>query len=103
MARRIAQSKTWFALVLSILVLVASSVALVVAVGLNASQRAATDTKICKAVNRVNTTIEQQLRRSQQTLPTLSYYKAHPDELTTQLELINDEIVAFKPLNCKVG
>ena len=101
MPKRIVQSKTWFAATLSFLLLVASSVALVVAVTANNRSARSTDEKICRAVNRVDITIVATLHRTKTNLPKLAYYRDHPTELADQKLEIDREIVRFKPLDCK--
>lgn len=100
MPKRISTSNSWFVLTLSLLVVVAASIALVIAVTVNNHAARSTDAKICKAVNRVNTTIVDTLKRSEATIPKLQYYKDHPEELARQEAEIEAEIVKFSPLAC---
>lgn len=94
-------TRGWSVLGLALALLCAASIALVWAVRVNSQERASVDRRICVAVNKVNTTIETTLHRSLKTLPTITYYKEHPDELVQQIALVRQEITEFKPLKCK--
>lgn len=56
----------------------------------------------CQRVDRLERIAQQQAYRSLKTLPTLAYYKAHPDELSKARDQINGEIAAFAPESCSL-
>jgi hypothetical protein len=100
MPRRIVQSRVWFATVLGLMIAIAASVALVISVARDHEARIDTDTKICLATNRLVVPIRASLQRALVTLPTLSYYKEHPDELAIQLAEVRRNLRAFRTLDC---
>jgi len=63
-------------------------------------QQQGTDHKICVQVQQNKSYIYNSIIRSEKTLPTISYYKHHPDELTNQLKLIREAKADFVPKKC---
>lgn len=69
---------------------------------------AAKSNEICETLNTANATLSDyildQIARSEKSLPTLDYYKEHPDELSDVLNNLRkqkaDTISAFKPADC---
>lgn len=69
---------------------------------------AAKSQEICNTLNKSNATlleyIVDQVDRSKKSLPTITYYKKHPDELKNALNNIEqqrqDTIKAFAPVDC---
>ena len=57
----------------------------------------------CKEVQDIRAYIYGATNRSIKSLPTLSYYKAHPDELARQISSLNVQRDEFKtPLDCSL-
>lgn len=65
-----------------------------------AQQSRETDRRICRALNEYNHAFTLQLRRAQKTLPTLAYFRAHPDELANQQKEITHELAVFQQRRC---
>jgi hypothetical protein len=59
------------------------------------------DYDTCLRLNKLYGLIQQQVRLSIQTTPTLEYYKNHPAELATVQARARQEIQAFAPEKCK--
>lgn len=59
-------------------------------------------TSNCQRIAQLEQVIQIQIRRSLSTLPTLAYYKQHPDELQHQLVLAKAELRAFTPTACSL-
>jgi len=55
---------------------------------------------LCIAQNRQNAYILAAIQRSKRSLPTISYYKAHPDELKAALKNIKQEEHDFRQMDC---
>lgn len=59
-------------------------------------------TSNCHRIAQLEQVIQIQVKRSIKTLPTISYYRLHPDELQHQLALARDELRAFTPTACSL-
>lgn len=59
-----------------------------------------TDQRICLALENLNREITMSLKRSRDSIPKLSYYRRHPEEMQRQLVQIDDQIHLFRPREC---
>lgn len=60
-----------------------------------------TDRHICVAIQNINEVVTQQLQRTKENLPKVSYFRSHPDELQRQLRQLNEQLIAFRPRKCQ--
>ena len=56
----------------------------------------------CQRVDKLELIAQASDRRALTTLPTLAYYREHPDELKDQIQILNDQIAAFTPESCSL-
>ena len=61
---------------------------------------ASVDHGTCVQVQAINAQIEVSLHRSLKSIPTISYYKNHPDELAKVIEQTQEQIELFQPHSC---
>lgn len=55
----------------------------------------------CQSIEALKVQVRGSLRRARKTLPTITYYREHPGELTTQLKTVNQELRRFERHSCK--
>jgi hypothetical protein len=58
------------------------------------------DHSACIRIERIKGVIRVQLQRAFKTLPAISYYKTHPDELADQLARAGQQLREFAPVKC---
>jgi hypothetical protein len=58
------------------------------------------DKSTCSQVQAIKGQIEVSLHRSLLSIPTIAYYKNHPEELAKAVKQINGQIELFKPQDC---
>jgi len=56
----------------------------------------------CLDINRVNSNITTSLKRSKKVIPTLPFYKHHPQERREALKEINNALGEFQPNHCDI-
>jgi hypothetical protein len=85
-----------------------STVMLIISIGVGAvtirdaaEQQRDTNRIVCRAVNRIDSTLVATLMRSEANLPKLAYFQQHPDELAAQLAEVRRQIALFQPRLCR--
>jgi hypothetical protein len=61
---------------------------------------AGVDHATCVRVSRINAQIEVSLHRSLKSIPTIAYYKNHPEELAKVIDQTQEQIELFRPVSC---
>ena len=58
------------------------------------------DKAACVRIEALKSVARSQLHRGLKTLPTLTYYKEHPDELADARAQIHQQLHEFRPVKC---
>lgn len=91
------------ALVIATVGAIAAAIALAIALGYRAQENqklAAVVARNCVAIERLKSYTHDATARALKTLPTLTYYKQHPDELRIQIRELRRLRMQFAPRRC---